>query len=320
MLTITANVINSNSNAVYLGFRSDESVPFTKVLMYDDGAHNDGASGDNLYGVEISVDADYVQYYIYAENDNIGAFSPARAEYEFYSINATYSTLSAGELVINEFVASNQTGNTDEEGKYEDWIELYNTTNTSLSLDNLYLSDDADDKLIYQFPTGTVLAADSYLVVWCDKDEEQGDFHAGFKLSSGGETIFLSYSDGTILQEITYDAQTTDMSYSRSPNGTGDFVIQAPTFGTNNTPSLSVDSIESDLKVNFYPNPIQSILNIESSVNPIQSLKVSSLLGQVIFNKEIINEVKTAIDFSNFSKGIYFVTINNAKVMKVIKQ
>ncbi len=319
-ITITTNVLNSNSNAVYLGYRSDETVPFTKVLMYDDGAHNDGTSGDTIYGVEISVDADYVQYYVYAENDNIGAFSPARAEHEFYTINATYSTLSAGQLVINEFVASNQTGNTDEEGKYEDWIELYNTTSTTLSLDNLYLSDDADDKLIYQFPTGTVLAANSYVVVWCDKDEEQGDFHAGFKLSSGGETVFLSYSDGTILQEIIYDAQTTDMSYARSPNGTGGFVIQSPTFGTNNTPSLSLDSIESDLNINFYPNPIQSILNIESTANPIQSLKVSSLLGQVIFNNQIINETKTEIDFSNFSIGIYFVTINNSKVVKVVKQ
>lgn len=316
-VTITASVINSNS--VYLGYRTDETKPFTKILMYDDGNHNDTSSGDNIYGVDITVNTDYVQYYIYAENDNIGAFSPARAEYEFHIISATYATLNDGELVVNEFVASNQTGNTDEEGKYEDWIEVYNTTNKTLSLDNLYLSDDSEDRLIYQFPAGTVLAADSYLVVWCDKDEEQGEFHADFKLSSGGETIVLSYSDGTILQDITYTEQTTDMSFARSPNGTGEFMIKSPTFGANNDGNLSVSDVESDLLVRFYPNPIQSFLTIESNANPIQTLKVSSLLGQVIYNEATINSTKKDIDFSQFSKGVYFVTINNSKVVKVIK-
>ena len=319
-ITLTVTVTDVNTDAVYLGYRTDENMPFTTVLMYDDGAHNDSASGDTVYGVEVAVDTDYIQYYIYAENDDIGAFSPARAQYEFYTIEATYSKLNAGDLVINEFVASNDSGETDGEGEYEDWIELYNTTNETLSLDNLYLSDDEDDKLTYQFPVGTILEADSYLIVWCDKDEEQGDFHANFKLSSGGESIFLSYADGTILQEITYGEQTTDMSYSRSPNGTGDFVIQATTFEASNDNVLSVDKTELDLDINFYPNPIQSILNIDSDVNLIKSLKVSSLLGQVFFQKDAVNETKTEIDFSNFSKGIYFVTINNSKVVKVIKQ
>ncbi|NRD23988.1 CotH kinase family protein [Winogradskyella litoriviva] len=232
VITITANVTDTND--VYLGYRTDETVPFTKVLMYDDGAHNDGAAGDNVYGVDVTINESYMQYYIYAENSNIGAFSPARAEHEFYTVNATYTTLTAGDLVVNEILASNDTGETDEQGEYEDWIELYNTSDEAVSLDNLYLSDDAEDPLIYQFPTGTTLEPDSYLIVWCDKDTEQGDFHADFKLSSGGETVILSYADGTILENITFGEQTTDLAYARNPNGTGDFVIQEPTFNANN--------------------------------------------------------------------------------------
>ena len=320
LISIAANITNNNSNSVYLAYRTDETLSFTNILMFDDGAHNDGTSGDNVYGIDITIDSDYMQYFIYAENDNIGAFSPARAAYEFYTLNATYPTLNEGDVVINEILASNDSGSTDEEGEFEDWVELYNTTSTPLSLDNLYLSDDIDDRLIYQFPAGTILAADSYLIVWCDKDEEQGDFHAGFKLSAGGESVILSYSDGTILQEINFDEQTTDMSYARTPNGTGDFVITTPTFGLNNETTLTLGSLESYLKIRFYPNPIQTSLTIESSEYPIKSLKVSSLLGQVFFNKETINQTKTEIDFSSFSKGIYFVTINNSEVVKVIKQ
>ena len=320
LISIAANITNNNSNSVYLAYRTDETLSFTNILMFDDGAHNDGTSGDNVYGIDITIDSDYMQYFIYAENDNIGAFSPARAAYEFYTLNATYPTLNEGDVVINEILASNDSGSTDEEGEFEDWVELYNTTSTPLSLDNLYLSDDIDDRLIYQFPAGTILAADSYLIVWCDKDEEQGDFHAGFKLSAGGESVILSYSDGTILQEINFDEQTTDMSYARTPNGTGDFVITTPTFGLNNETTLTLGSLESYLKIRFYPNPIQTSLTIESSEYLIKSLKVSSLLGQVFFNKETINQTKTEIDFSSFSKGIYFVTINNSEVVKVIKQ
>ncbi|WP_407556827.1 CotH kinase family protein [Winogradskyella sp. 4-2091] len=238
-IAITADVTDTND--VYLGYRTDETMPFTKVEMFDDGAHNDGAAGDNIYGVNVTIDNAYMQYYIYAENSNIGAFSPARAEYEFYSVDATYVTLNVGDLVINEILASNDTGEVDEAGEYEDWIELYNTSDATVSLDNLYLSDDADDPLIYQFPTGTTLEPDSYLIVWCDKDTDQGDFHADFKFSSGGETAILSYADGTILQNIEFGAQATDMAYARNPNGTGDFVIQAPTFNSNNDNAVDDD-------------------------------------------------------------------------------
>ena len=316
VITITANVTDTND--VYLGYRTDETVPFTKVLMYDDGAHNDGASGDNIYGVDVTIDDSYMQYYIYAENSNIGAFSPARAEYEFYSIDATYVTLNVGDLVINEILASNDSGETDEQGEYEDWIELYNTTDTTLSLDNLYLSDDADDPLVYQFPTGTTLDADSYLIVWCDKDPEQGDFHADFKFSSGGETAILSYADGTILQNIDFGEQTTDMSYARNPNGTGDFVIQAPTFGMNNE-TLSVDEVLFSDGLRFYPNPTTNYLEIENSNYGIETVEVYNLQGQELFNNAYTNENVIKLDFSSFSQGLYMVVVNKIAILKIAK-
>ncbi len=57
--------------------------------MFDDGAHGDGAAGDNVYGASLPVSSLLIQYYIYAENTNVGAFSPVRAEHEFYSLTAT---------------------------------------------------------------------------------------------------------------------------------------------------------------------------------------------------------------------------------------
>ena len=316
VISITASITDTND--VYLGYRTDETVPFTKVEMFDDGAHNDGASGDNVYGTDVTIDDAYMQYYIYAENANIGAFSPARAEYEFYTVDATYPTLDVGDLVINEILASNDTGETDEEGEYEDWIELYNTTDATISLDNLYLSDDSGDPLVYQFPTGTTLDADSYLMVWCDKDPEQGYFHADFKFSSGGETAILSYADGTVLQDITFGVQTTDMAYARNPNGTGDFVIQTPTFGLNNE-SLSVDEVTFTEGLKYFPNPTHNYLEIENSNFSIESVAIYNVQGQQLYKNEYENKSSVTIDFTPFSKGLYMVVVNKVAVFKIAR-
>ena len=87
--------------------------------MYDDGNHGDGIAGDGIFGVTINVDARDVQYYIYAENSNAGIFSPERAEHEFHQLAVV------GGLVINEIMAANFSSIADQNGEYDDWVELY---------------------------------------------------------------------------------------------------------------------------------------------------------------------------------------------------
>jgi hypothetical protein len=318
-IAITTQVTNTNSTAVYLGYREGNFVPFTKVLMYDDGAHNDGAAGDNIYGVDLPITNSLTQYYIYAENNTIGAFSPARAEYEYYEITATYATLTPGDLVINEIMASNSTTATDDDGEYEDWIELYNNSSSTLSLDNLYLSDDASDPLMWQFPDGLTIAPNSYLMVWCDKDLTQTGLHADLKFSSNGEDAVLSYDDGTVIESITFGAQVTDMGYARIPNGTGNFVIQSPSFNANNETLSNQDFI---LNSNFvlYPNPVNDVLNINTDNGVVEDVVIHNLQGQQLLNDSFDHLSAVQIDISNFVQGVYLVTVNNQKTIKVIKQ
>ena len=149
-VTITASVVNTNT--VYLGYRTNNHQKFTRVLMYDDGTHNDGTSGDNIYGASIMVTSAETEYYIFAENTNAGMFSPERAEHEFYLLQTNLPQPNVGDLVINEFLAANNFGQTDENGKHEDWIELHNTTNVVLNLSGLYLSDDYINPTKYTIP------------------------------------------------------------------------------------------------------------------------------------------------------------------------
>jgi large repetitive protein len=71
----------------------------------------------------------------------------------------------------------------------------------------------------------------------------------------------------------------------------------------------------------FSPNPVSNILKI-SNDSAIDSIEVSSLLGQKIMSKSV-NDLQTEIDLSQLTKGIYFVKINangSKKTVKVVKE
>jgi hypothetical protein len=231
-VNLTASV--TDGDKVFLGYRTGTIAPFTRVEMFDDGAHNDGAAGDGVFGVGLDITNVMTQYYIYAENDNAGMFSPRRAEYEYHVITATNATAAAGDLVINEFMASNSVTAADQDGEFDDWIELYNNGATTIDLEGYFLSDDEVNLMQWAFPSGTTIGAGEYLIVWADDDIDQDGLHANFKLSAGGESVILSDAVGAIVDQVTYVDQVEDISHGRFPNGTGDFIDMAPTFNSEN--------------------------------------------------------------------------------------
>ena len=158
---------------------------------------------------------------------------PEKAEYEFYYYTVTPEFLDS-DLVINEIMASNDQTQADEYGEFNDWIEIYNAGTSSINLGDYYLSDNINILDKYNFPS-IALAPDEYFIVWADDDEEdQGDNHATFKLSASGEAVYLSDSNFNLVDGLTFGEQQTDMGYARVPNGIGPFVIQSPTFSSNN--------------------------------------------------------------------------------------
>jgi hypothetical protein len=308
-ISITANVTNTNTNAVFLGYRSALLLPFTKVLMYDDGAHNDGASGDNVYGITMPITTISTQYYIYAENNSIGAFSPVRAEHEFYTINATYPTIAPGTLVINELMAQNTSTVTDPNGDYSDWIELYNNSSITISLDNLYATDTSLNLLKWAFPLGITMAPNSYLTVWADQDLTQAGIHADFKFSGGGESCILSYPNGVVVDAVNFGLQTSDMGYARNPNGTGNFVIQTPTFNANNE-SLATNPFEMPKNtISIYPNPASNQINVTiSDLIENENIKIFNQLGQLVLEQKASKE--NTINVATLASGTYILSYN----------
>ena len=122
-------------------------------------------------------------------------------------------------LYLNEFLARNDSIIQDETGDYDDWVELYNTTDTVISLAGYYLTDDLDDLTKFRFPDDIAIAGKQYLLIWCDRDTTEGFLHADFKLSAAGEELGLSNPNGHIIDSIVFPEQSTDVSYGRYPDG-----------------------------------------------------------------------------------------------------
>ncbi len=150
-----------------------------------------------------------------------------------YSCRKIYDT--AGEnIVINELMPVNSTTVADNYGEYDDWIELYNLSSSVKDLSGYFLSDNSQKKTKWQFPHGTSVSGNGYLIIWADNDTTQLGLHANFKLSSLGEEIVLSKPDGAIIDKIAYYGQNLELSYSRIPNGTGSFTWKNATFNKSN--------------------------------------------------------------------------------------
>jgi hypothetical protein len=127
------------------------------------------------------------------------------------------------DLVLNELMASNDTTIADEHGDYDDWIEITNTGPSTISLSGLALTDDLSNPAAFLFPDVTIQPGE-YLLVWADDEPEEGSYHAAFKLSADGEDVYLLES-GVIVDETTYGALGSDISWGRWPDGTGDWQV-----------------------------------------------------------------------------------------------
>lgn len=134
-------------------------------------------------------------------------------------------------LRINEVMADNDGAyaDPDEPGAYEDWIEVYNPGESAVDMGGMYLTDDLTRPTKWQVPAGVSIPARGWLVFLADEEEAQGSLHAGFKLGKSGEAVGLVQRDGTtVVDSVTFGAQTTNVSWGRLPDGGSDWVLFDP--------------------------------------------------------------------------------------------
>ena len=165
-------------------------------------------------------------------------------------------------LAINEVMAANDATLADEDGDYEDWIELYNYGPVPVNLNGYGLSDDNENPFRWTFPS-VMLQPGEYLLVWASGKNRTGSgspLHTNFSISSGGEEIIITAPDDQIVDQMPPTLIPAGISYGRFPDGTGDFhYFRQPTpGGQNNTDRYAgiLEKVEFSHEPGFYSSNI----------------------------------------------------------------
>ena len=217
---------------------------------------------------------------------------------------ATTIAHAQSDLVINELLASNDQTQADQDGEFDDWIELYNNGTATIDLEGYTLSDDPADPFKWAFPAGSSIAPNAYVIVWADDDQQQAGFHTQFKLSADGESVILSDPDGNEVDRIDFGEQETDVAFGRFPNGTGDFQSLPPTFAAMNDNMTATRDLPA-AQVALFPNPTSGQLTVQLNELEVTRYEVVDLTGRRLLQAANTDRVQLQIDASALPAGTY---------------
>ena len=228
-------------------------------------------------------------------------FSPgyenSEAGYQAYQHD---TMVTGGALIINEIMADAVTGLTDEDGELSDWIELYNTTDYAISLDNYALSDKENKPLQWRFPQGAVVAPHGYYVVFCsgkDRAESASSVpHTNFRLSAEKDTVVLSDSHGRLVDRVTIDNLPEDCSYARESDGSFS-VHQVATPGLSNSEAGAARMDEYLRAMNPVGVYITEVMASNDSTLVFASDEKNNTYSDWV---EVYNSTQTAVDLSGY--------------------
>jgi len=159
------------------------------------------------------------------------------------------------QIFINEYSAANLDRDTDEYGKQEDWIELYNKGAAPVNLNGWHLSDTENNPTQWTIMEDMEIAAGSYMLFWCSG--RNVGHHTNFKLTqtkNNAEVIVLANPSGTVIDKREMKKNQVNHSRGRTTDGATTWsIFTEPTPGTSNDvvtayesyaarPSFSVDA------------------------------------------------------------------------------
>jgi len=254
--------------------------PTQRVVLYDDGQHQDGGMTDGLFSGLLSPGLPSqaeIQYYLEAVDLSGKTITvPEDASFAGPGDEITVFTLGVLDQLgveISEVVADNRSGQVDEFGGTPDYIEIRNTSSVPVSLENLSLAQGFfdDPTNVMTLPSET-LAPGEYAIIFADNNIEQGQWHAPFRINRGGDQLFLfsTTQSGTrvMVDGVVTPQLEIDQAYYRLGNR-GDWVIGEPTPNAGNLSDVSfrltLDQLGNNQAVFAYPTDSGKQYTVESS-------------------------------------------------------
>lgn len=178
----------------------------------------------------------------------------------------TRAAAGAGNLIINEIVAINNSAFVDADGDNEGWIEIYNSGTSSVNLTGWSLTNDADRPGMWVFPNRT-LAAGAYLVVFAsgkNRRPTSGELHTNFELGRNGGYLALFKPDMPRAATTIFDPYPEQKAgYSFGFSGALQRYFTTPTPGAANSGTALIALAAMPVANpgrGYYTNPFQLTL------------------------------------------------------------
>ncbi len=160
-------------------------------------------------------------------------------------------------LVINEIMARNIDTMIDPSFNYGGWIELYNPTDASISLNGMYISYDPSNlKMVQLTSSHGSVPAHGFKTLWFDHYSNAGGGWGGgsneysndankqinFKIMPEGDTLYISDKNGKVIITQICPKAIARTSYARVTDGGDEWgYTYTPTEGKTNVGSIFAD-------------------------------------------------------------------------------
>ena len=191
---------------------------------------------------------DYLDYSLLRPGHSFGSLPEGQGiqRSSFYFVTpggSNNAALGPNPVFINEWMAANSHTITNAAtGLADDWFELYNAGSNAVNLAGFQLSIPVANPTRFVIPGGTVIPPYGFFLVWADKfpsaNAPGAPLHLPFHLSKSGTDIGLFAADGSLVDSVSFGAQTADISEGRAPDGSDAAYVKfyLPTPDATNVP------------------------------------------------------------------------------------
>ncbi|WP_372775401.1 OadG family transporter subunit [Mangrovibacterium sp.] len=126
----------------------------------------------------------------------------------------------ASDLKFNEILVLNESNFVDEYGQHNSWIEIVNSSYSTVNIGGCYLTDDKANPTKYWIPNDspeTMIPPRGFVLFFADNKPTRGIFHLNFVIDQG-QTLYLFDTNGrSLIDELNIPmSQEVDISYART--------------------------------------------------------------------------------------------------------
>jgi hypothetical protein len=295
-----------DTNAVSMKARIDGEVNSVQAnyswdgVSYNSGTMMETQDGEYIYeGPLFDTGQDKLYYRAIINGSSSIPCTP-----DFHWI--TRSTLG---VRINEVCASNQSIIADNAGEFDDWVELYNTSASSISLSGCFLTDDPGNWNRWKLPD-TLLPANSFMLFWLDDDMDQGRNHTNFKLGSGEELLMYRIEEGKprIVDRASGFSPAENQTWALMPDGGSEVIYSAGSPGASNI-SNAVDN-HAEAVTPIYPCPAKAFFYWpERETGTLFNCYGKVIKSDIQFGLNPCNELTSGVYLIQYDSGFHRLCI-----------